>query len=313
MLLIRGQHNLRPEHRACVATIGNFDGVHRGHQAVFGALKQRAKAYGLPSLVITFEPQPIEYLCADKAPPRLTRLGEKLALIQQAGIDRVLLLRFNQALAELPAIAFVEQYLVQGLGVKHLYVGDDFHFGRGREGDFVLLQQLGEIHGYQVENLATVADAGERISSTRVRMALQQGDLSAAQRCLGREYSICGRVMQGHQLGRTIGFPTLNIHMARLRSPIHGVFVVRVDGLQEGVLYGVANVGNRPVLENDDRFLLEVYLFDFNREIYGERVTVSFLQRLRDEKKFDSFELMRKQIKLDVQQARQYLLASQEG
>ena len=303
MLLIRGQHNLRSEHRGCVATIGNFDGVHRGHQAVFEALRLRASEYGLPSLVITFEPQPLEYFRPDEAPPRLTRTREKLQLIRAGGMDRVLLLRFDQDLALMSAQDFVQELLLDALGVRHLYVGDDFRFGRQRCGDFALLRAEGERHGFKVESLSTVSDACGRISSTRVREALSAGDLETARCCLGRDFSISGRVEHGHKRGRTIGFPTMNVGLARRKSPVRGVFAVQVDGLDGVPLNGVANVGNRPTLQGDDRFLLEVHLFGFDRQVYGRQVTVRFIERIRDEKKFDSFDELRVQILHDAAEA----------
>ena len=304
MLLIRGQHNLREHHCGCVATIGNFDGVHLGHKAVLEALKVRAVAHALPSLVIIFEPQPLEYFCPDKAPARLTRLREKLALLREVGIDRVMLLRFDQDLSSLTAEQFVQKMLIDALGVKHLFVGDDFCFGKGRTGNFDLLVNMGRDHGFTVENLATVSTDGERVSSTRIREALAVGDFDTAARCLGREYRMCGRVVHGHKKGRTIGFPTLNIGLARRLSPVKGVFAVQVSGLGDELIDGVANVGNRPVLEGDDQFLLEVHLFDFDRQVYGELVSVRFVERLRDERNFESFELMREQILLDAEMAR---------
>jgi len=304
VLLIRGQHNLREHHCGCVATIGNFDGVHLGHRAVLEALKLRAQAHGLPSLVVIFEPQPLEYFCPEKAPARLTRLREKLALLRDVGIDRVMLMRFDQHLASLTAEQFVQKMLVEALGVKHLFVGDDFRFGKGRSGNFDLLQQMGREQGFEVENLATVSKGGERVSSTLVREALASGDFATAARYLGREYQMCGRVVHGHKKGRTIGFPTLNIGLARRLSPVKGVFAVRVTGLSDEPLDGVANVGNRPVLEGDDQFLLEVHLFDFDRQVYGELVAVRFVERIRDERNFESFEVMREQILLDAEMAR---------
>lgn len=304
MLLIRGQHNLRDHHRGCVATIGNFDGVHLGHQAVLRALRERAAQFGLPSLLITFEPQPLEYFRPSEAPARLTRPREKLELLAALGIDRVLLLRFDQDLAMMQAEDFIRALLVEGLGVRHLYVGDDFRFGRGRTGDFGLLQAQGEQHGFGVENLPTVSDRCGRVSSTRVREALAKGDLKTAACCLGRGYRMSGRVEHGHKRGRTIGFPTMNVGMARLRSPVRGVFAVLVEGLEARPVSGVANVGNRPTLQGDDRFVLEVHLFDFDREVYGRQVSVLFLERIRDERKFESFEALRQQILRDAEQAR---------
>jgi len=307
MQLIRGSHNLRPAHRGCVATIGNFDGVHLGHQAVFAALRQRARAMGLPSLVITFEPQPLEYFRPAEAPARLTRLREKLAAIADCGIDRVLLLEFGAQLAAQSADDFIGQVLVDGLDVRHLYVGDDFRFGQGRVGDFALLQQAGVRHDFGVESLHSVIHLDERVSSTGIRQALADGDLARAAHWLGRDYAICGRVAHGDKRGRTIGFPTMNVDLHRRVSPLRGVFAVRVAGLDDRPLPGVANIGNRPTVAGDDRFLLEVHLFDFDRQVYGRHVEVTFVARIRDEQKFDSFDQLRQQIQADADRARHIL------
>ena len=307
MLLIRGLHNLRSAHRGCVATIGNFDGVHLGHQAVFSALRARARAEGLPATVITFEPQPLEFFRPEQAPARLTRLREKIEAIAGCGIDRVVLIRFNHAFAAIEASDFVRDTLVDRLGVRHLYVGDDFRFGRGRGGDFDLLRRMGAEHGFGVESLDTVSCDGERVSSTRIREALQRGDLEHAAHCLGRRYRICGRVAHGHKRGRTIGFPTMNVPLLRRSTPLRGVFAVEVHGLDARTLPGVANMGNRPTLEGDDRFLLEVHLFDFDGDLYGRLVEVDFIERIRDEHKFASFDALRAQIQRDVVQARAIL------
>ena len=307
MILIRGLHNLRAGHRGCVATIGNFDGVHLGHQSVLDALTARARSAGLPSVVIIFEPQPLEFFRPEQAPARLTRLREKLEAIACSRIDRVLLIRFNARFAAIEAETFVQEVLVQRLGIEHLYVGDDFRFGKGRVGDFALLRSMGEQHGFGVESLNTVADAGLRVSSTRIRQALQEGDLAHAERCLGRRYRICGRVAHGHKRGRTIGFPTMNVALLRRSTPLRGVFAVQVLGLADGPLPGVANIGNRPTLNGDNRFLLEVHLFDFADEVYGRHVEVDFVERIRDEHRFESFDALREQIGRDVVRARAIL------
>lgn len=306
--LIRGLHNLRSIHRGCVATIGNFDGVHLGHQAVFNALAERAGALGAPTTVITFEPQPMEFFRPAGAPARLTRLREKIEAIAACGIDRVLLIRFNRRFAALEAEDFVRRHLVDQLGIRHLYVGDDFRFGRARQGDFALLRRLGDALGFAVESLSTVAcEGGERISSTRIREALSRGDLVLAEHCLGRPYRVCGRVAHGHKRGRSIGFPTMNIPLLRRATPLRGVFAVRVLGLARTALPGVANLGNRPTLAGDDRFLLEVHLFDFEHEVYGRQVEVDFVARIRDERKFESFDALREQIGRDAAAAREIL------
>lgn len=306
MQVIRGLHNLRSEHRGCVATIGNFDGVHLGHQAVFKHVRAQADSFGLPSTVITFEPQPMEYFAPDAAPARLTRIREKLQAVKDAGIDRVVLLEFGPKLASMSAEDFVQELLVAGLDVRYLFVGDDFRFGRGREGGINLLREVGQAHGFEVANMNTFMDGEARISSTRIREALAKGDLELAERNLGRPYRICGRVAHGDARGRTIGFPTANIDLHRKVSPVHGVFAVTLHGLAEGVLPGVANIGNRPTVEGDSRCLLEVHLFDFSRLIYGEHVQVEFCERLRDELRFESFEALRQQIERDAAAARAY-------
>ncbi len=304
MQLIRGLHNLRPEHRGCVATIGNFDGVHLGHQAVFRHLLQKAGERGLPATVITFEPQPQEYFSPERAPARLTRLREKLQALRDVGIQRVVLLEFNQRLAAMSAADFVQRLLLDGLAVDYLFVGDDFRFGHGREGDIGFLRQTGARHGFGVENMNTFAVGDERVSSTRIRELLASGDLSRAAHYLGRPYRICGRVAHGDARGRTIGFPTANIDLHRRVSPLRGVYAVEVYGLGASPLPGVANIGNRPTVTGDPRYLLEVHLFDFDRTIYGEHVQVEFCRKLRDEQRFDSFEQLRQQIELDSQAAR---------
>ncbi len=303
MDIIRGQHNLGPEHRGCVATIGNFDGVHRGHIAVLDALRTQAKQQQLPALVILFEPQPLEYIQPEQAPVRLTRLATKLHLLQQQGIDRVLVLRFDQSFAAQSAEAFIQQLLVQQLGVQHLYVGDDFRFGRDREGDIGLLQRIGAQQGYIVEQLGTVLAGVERISSTRIRAALAVGDMAEAKHCLGRDYALTGRVRRGDQRGRTWGFPTLNLPLQERSCALRGVYRVAVSG-PGGPWQGVANVGWRPTVAAGLSLLLEVHLLDVECNLYGARVQVRFVQRIRDEQTFAHFAELQAQIKRDVQQAR---------
>ncbi|MCU7918392.1 MAG: bifunctional riboflavin kinase/FAD synthetase [Candidatus Thiodiazotropha sp. (ex Epidulcina cf. delphinae)] len=307
MQLVRGLHNLKSDHHGCVATIGNFDGVHLGHQSVFRHLMEKGAEVGLPTTVVTFEPQPREFFQAATAPARLTRLREKLQAIKETGVRRVVVLEFNKRLAAMSAETFVEELLVQGLGARFLSVGDDFRFGRGRQGDFELLQRMGRRHGFEVENMNTYKLDADRVSSTRIRELLTQGDLKTAAQCLGRPYRICGRVAHGDERGRTIGFPTMNVDLHRRVSPLQGVYAVKVDGLDTQQLPGVANIGVRPTVEGDNRYLLEVHLFDFDRSVYGEHVTVAFVQKLRDEQRFDSFEALRQQIWRDAAQAREIL------
>jgi riboflavin kinase/FMN adenylyltransferase len=305
MELIRGLHNLRPRHRGCVATIGNFDGVHLGHQAVLGQLAEKAEAMGLPTVVITFEPQAQEFFAPEKAKPRLTRLREKYQALRRYSIDRVLCLRFDRALADLDAEDFIDKVLLQGLDVKYLVVGDDFRFGKGRHGTFDLLHQTGQRAGFPVVNMHTFSIDGVRVSSTRIRQALEQGDLGLAEKLLGRPYRMCGRVAHGDKRGRTIGFPTANIHLHRKTSPVQGVYAVEMFGIEGEPLAGVANVGNRPTVDGS-RSLLEVHLFDFSAEIYGCYVHVNFLHKIRDEMKFESFQQLQLQIIEDAKQARQW-------
>jgi len=303
MEFIRSQAQLRPRHRGCVATIGNFDGVHRGHQVIIQQVKARAQHFDLPSVVIIFEPQPQEFFAPDKAPARLTRLREKLLALQQYQVDRVLCLHFNRQFAKLAATDFIEQILINGLQIKHLVVGDDFHFGQGRQGNFATLQQAGQQHDFTVENCHTFILGESRVSSTRIRTAMAQGDLHTAQQLLGRTYRLCGRVRYGQQLGRSLGFPTANIFLHRTKSPINGVFAIKMYGVTEQPLLGVANLGTRPTV-GGVRLLLEVHLFDFNQSIYGRYVEVEFVQQLRAEKKFPSFNDLKQQIQLDAQAAR---------
>ncbi|MGA7800940.1 MAG: bifunctional riboflavin kinase/FAD synthetase [Gammaproteobacteria bacterium] len=308
MELIRGLHNLRPEHRGCAATIGNFDGVHLGHQAVLGQLSERAGALGLPTCVITFEPTPMEYFAPEKAPARLTRLREKLLALRRFSVDRVLCLRFDQRLAGLSPADFVRTVLADGLGVRYLVVGDDFRFGKGRQGDFPFIQRAGQEYGFQVVNMHTFNVDGGRVSSTRIRDALAGGDMAAAEKLLGRPYRMCGRVAHGDRRGRTIGFPTANIHLHRHATPVQGVFAVELFGLDREPVAGVANVGTRPTVDGT-RTLLEVHLFDFDQDIYGRYVYVNFLRKLRPEMRFESFEALKEQIHQDAQAARAYFAA----
>jgi riboflavin kinase/FMN adenylyltransferase len=305
MEFIRGLPNLRPRHRDCVATIGNFDGVHLGHLAVLGQVAEKAAQLQRPTTVIIFEPQPQEYFAPDTAPPRLTRLREKLLALRRYSVDRVLCLPFDRRLAAMPAEAFIDQVLVQGLAVRYLVVGDDFRFGKGRQGDFSLLQQTGAAQGFTVATMHTFNIDSERVSSTRVRAALACGDLHGAEKLLGRPYRMCGRVAHGDKRGRSIGFPTANIHLHRHATPVQGVFAVELFGLEGEPVAGVANVGSRPTVDGT-RSLLEVHLFDFDSDIYGRYVHVDFLHKLRAEQRFDSFQALKQQILCDAEQAREF-------
>lgn len=307
MKLIRGLHNIRLAHANCVATIGNFDGVHLGHQQVLTNLIETAKVKDLPAVVIIFEPQPQEYFAKTQAPARLTRLQEKIKWMSQHAVDTLLCIKFNHSLAQLSAEAFIEQVLVQHLGIRHLVVGDDFRFGRGRVGDFNMLQQFGLQYGYTVSNTHSFYQQGLRVSSTAIRTLLQQHQLQQAAALLGRPYSIMGRVIHGDKKGRTIGFPTANIDLHRLNSPVNGVFAVQVTMEKTGQRYpGIANIGKRPTMQGQNA-RLEVHVFDFDSNLYGQRLNVELVDFIRDEMKFASFEQLRQQIVMDCQLARQKL------
>lgn len=305
MELIRGLRNLPRFPRGCVATIGNFDGVHLGHQAVLGQLAEKAQELGLPAVVITFEPYPQEFFARGATPPRLTRFREKIQALRRYSVDRVLCLRFDRALASTPAEDFIRRILIEGLGVRYLVVGDDFRFGHRRQGDFAMLKAAGAQQGFQVANRHTFSIDGARVSSTRIREALARGDLRGAEKLLGRPYRMCGRVARGDQRGRMLGFPTANIYLHRKASPVQGVFAVEVFGLDAEPLPGVANVGTRPTVDGT-RALLEVHLFDFAQDIYGRYVQVDFLHKLRDEQRFASLDELKRQIAVDGQQARDF-------
>ncbi len=305
MELIRHLHNLRPHHRGCVLTIGNFDGVHLGHQAVIGQLAEKAAELHLPSTLMTFEPYPQEFFNPTAALPRLSRFREKLLALRRFAVDRVLCLRFDERLADMSARDFVSEVLVARLGVRYLVVGDDFRFGWQREGDFQLLQEAGGQHGFQVARMHTVELAGERISSTRIRAALAQGHMALAEQMLGRPYRMCGRVVHGEKRGRDLGFPTANIDLHRMVSPVTGVFAVELFGVAGEPVPGVANVGVRPTVSGA-KARLEVHLFDFNGDIYGAHVHVDFLHKIRQERRFDSLQALVKQIELDIEDARRF-------
>ena len=312
MELVRGLYNLRPEHRGCAATIGSFDGVHLGHQSVLMQLAEQGSCRQLPVTLVTFEPQPREYFMPDVAPARLTRFREKLEVLQHCGIDRVVCLRFDDRLAKLAPDDFIQRILLDGLDVKYLVVGDDFRYGKARSGNFKMLEQAGQRHGFPVVNMHTFCVDNARVSSTRIREALQQGDLSAAEALLGRPFWMSGRVAHGDKRGRTIGFPTANIFLHRTAVPVDGVFAVEMHGVDGQPLPGVANVGTRPTV-GGTRSLLEVHLFDFDRDIYGCHVRVCFLKKLRPERRFDSFDKLKLQIQQDAGQARDFFRLAQSG
>jgi len=288
-------------------TIGNFDGVHLGHQAMLAHLRTAASARALPACVMTFEPHPREFFAPDQAPVRLTTLREKCELLAQHGVDRVQICRFNFALAQVTAEEFIERILVRGMGVRWLQVGDDFRFGARRAGDLAMLKAFSARHGYEVETMPTVMLEGVRVSSTAVRDALAGGDVAQAQSLLGRPYSISGRVVRGDQLGRKLGFPTANVQMRHNRPPLCGIFAVEFHRADGSVMRGVASLGVRPTVKARGAApVLEVYLFDFAAEIYGEHVRVEFLHKFRDEAKYVDIDTLQRQIAQDVADAKNF-------
>lgn len=305
MKLIRGIHNLSQAPHGCVLTIGNFDGVHRGHQALLQGLCEEGRARGLPVVVMIFEPQPLELFAGDKSPARLTRLREKLRLLAQCGVDYVLCVRFDRRFAALTAQAFVSDLLVDKLGVKFLAVGDDFRFGAGRQGDFLLLQTAGQKYGFDVTSTQTFCSGGARVSSTAVRQALSDDDLTLAEALLGHPFSISGRVVHGDELGRTIGFPTANIPLRRQVSPVKGVYAVEVAGLGDTLLPGVANIGTRPTVAGV-RQQLEVHLLDIAMDLYGRHIDVVLRKKIRNEQRFTSLDELKAQIAKDELTAREF-------
>jgi len=294
-------------------TIGNFDGVHRGHHAMLQTLVAKSRALGLPSCVLTFEPHPREFFAPAAAPTRLARLREKLELIAEAGVDRVHILRFDARLAALDAARFIDDVLLGGLGARWLLVGRDFRFGARRSGDFALLEAAAARSGFGLEAMPEVMNSGERVSSSGVRAALAAGNLKRAARLLGREYTMSGRVAHGEKLGRRLGFATANIVLRR-RPPLAGVFAVEAE-LEEthAVQRGVASVGRRPTVKEDAPPLLEVHLFDWAEDIYGRHLRVKFLAKLRDEEKYDGLEALRSAIARDVTRAKDYFDRNRNG
>ncbi len=314
---IRGLYNLRPRHRGCVATIGSFDGVHLGHQAILQQVTDKARQLGLPSLAMIFEPQPHEYFAGDKAPARLMRLREKLQTLFAAGIDRVLCLQFNAKFSHMSAQDFIDQILIDGLAVKYLVVGDDFRFGAERRGDYQLMKAQGGRYGFDVCDTHTLEVEGERISSTRIRRELSCNRFDTAAGLLGKPYVITGRVVYGKQLGRQLGVPTANVQLRRYRSPIVGVFAVRArlqgcEAMAGRRIEGVANVGVRPTVEGDSQPVLEVHLFDFDEQIYGCTLSVEFCYKLREEQKFASLAALKAQINQDIEAARVFFQAAEQ-
>jgi riboflavin kinase/FMN adenylyltransferase len=301
---------LRPGGGPTGLTIGNFDGVHRGHRAMLDRLVAKAREQSLPCSVLTFEPHPREFFSPATAPTRLSRLREKLEMITEAGIDRTHVLRFGARLAAMSAERFIEDVLIRGMGVRWLLVGRDFRFGAKRAGDFALLKAAGARQGFGVEAMEDVLEGAQRISSSGVRAALAAGKLEDAARLLGRPYTMSGRVAHGEKLGRTLGFPTANLVLRRL-PPLAGIFAVEVAVEETGAgamraLRGVASVGRRPTVKENAAPLLEVHLFDWTGNLYGRHLRVTFLRKLRDEAKYEGLEALRAAIARDAADAKDY-------
>jgi len=313
MHLIRGLAHLKHLKNGCVLTIGNFDGVHSGHRKVIENLAVKGKELSLPVVVMIFEQQPLEFFLGENAPSRLMRLREKVIQFKSLPVDELLVVRFDQTFANYPAEAFISDVLVKKLNVKHLVIGDDFHFGKARCGNFSMLKEKGLLFGFEVEDTNSFFIKKQRVSSTLIRDALGDGDLSKAKQMIGTDFSVCGRVAHGNKLGRTIGFPTANIQMFRKNTPITGVFAVTMSGISNKEIKGIANVGTRPTVDGGKRVILETHLFDFNEEIYGQYVEVHFKQKIRDEKRFDSFDELKQQIQKDSVIAKQILQINTNG
>jgi len=294
-------------------TVGNFDGIHRGHQAMLARLVGEARRRTLVSCVLTFEPHPREFFAPHSAPTRLTSLREKLELLAAHEVERVHVQRFTGTFARLESALFVEQVLAKRLRARWLLIGEDFRFGAKRAGDISLLKSLGPRYGCEVEIMPVVTASGVRVSSSAVRAALAAGDLASAQALLGRPYSISGRIVHGRKLGRELGFATANVQLRHNRPPLSGIFAVRASGAGASPLPAVASLGVRPTITASGRAVLEVHLFDFSDDLYGAHVRVEFLHKIRDEERYADLETLKAQIELDCQAARSFLLEHRDG
>lgn len=305
MELIRGVHNLRARHAGCVATIGNFDGLHLGHRTIIEEVIRQARRHDQKAAVMLFEPQPVEFFAPDKAPPRLMTLRDKIRALAELDVDQVLCARFDEHFRSRSARNFVQQLLVEGLGIRHLVVGDDFRFGQDRSGDFAYLQAAGREFDFTVDNTPTCEQGGERVSSTRIREALTGGDLTTARALLGRVYSISGRVHHGDEIGRTIDVPTANLQPGHNRMAVAGIYAVTVTGggLQDAP--AVANVGPRPTVAGREN-RLEVHVLDYDGDLYEQHLEVAFRHFIRPEEKYDGLEALKTAIRRDIEQARTY-------
>lgn len=314
MQIIRGLHNCQTKHQNGVITIGNFDGLHLGHQKMLEQLNAEASRLNTHRCLMTFEPLPREYFAkGNLGTARLMNRNEKIRVLNDftptLRPEYLMFLNFNESLASMSAIDFIEQILVQQLKIKSVIIGDDFRFGNDRQGDLALLQQYGEKHQFSVSSIESHCIDDNRVSSSLIREALIENQLGHADRMLGRAYKICGHVSHGEKRGRTIGFPTANIHLHRAETPLRGVYSVTMHSQKHGDIAGIANLGYRPTVDGK-HVQLEVHLFDFDQTIYGERVCVSFQHKIREEKKFESFDDLKQQIKIDCEQARSLLAAN---
>ncbi len=309
MKIIRGTKQHLSDPQSCVATIGNFDGIHTGHQSIISDVKSIATLLNYPTTVISFEPLPKEFFSKqfDKpAPARIYPFRDKAQMLNNLGIDQFVCLSFSQLLSAMPAETFIRDILVRRLNIKHIVVGDDFRFGKQRLGDFALLKQIGSELGMNVSNTPTVELNGSRISSTRIREHLAKGEISQANILLGAPYLLSGRIRHGDKRGRTIGFPTLNLRLPDSIAPARGVYAVKIHGLEEKTLSGVANIGTRPTVSGLET-RLETHIFDFNRQVYGEQVCIELVEFLRAEKKFENLDGLMVQITKDSEFAKTIL------
>jgi len=306
MELVRGLHNISRTPEGCVLTVGNYDGVHLGHQKMIGVLKRRAAELRSTATVLVFEPSSKEFIDPEGAPPRLTRWREKFLALAAQGVDRLVTLRFDEYVREMTPECFVDELIVAALGTRHIVVGNDFRYGCNAGGTIDSLRAAGEAHGFGVEQIAPFVFDGVRVSSTAVRERLSRSDFAGAKRLLGRPYRMLGRVIHGRELGRRLGFPTANLRLMRRKPPVRGVMAVRVFGIEPEALIAVASLGTRPTVDGTD-MLLEVHVFDFAGDLYGREIEVEFVAKLRDEVKFDSLDALTVQMKADAAQAREVL------
>ena len=312
MELVRGLHNISQRHRGCVLTVGNYDGVHLGHQQMIGVLKARAAQLRFAATVLVFEPSSKEFIDPDGAPPRLTRWREKFLALAAQGVDRLVTLRFDECMRAMTPRAFVDELIVERLGTRHMVVGDDFRYGSNAGGTIETLRSAGQVHGFGVEQIAPFVFDGVRVSSTAVRERLEIADYPGAARLLGRPYRMMGRVVHGRRLGRALGFPTANLRLMRRKPPVWGISAVWVHGIDSRPLPGVASLGTRPTV-NGIEPLLEAHVFDFSGDLYGRHIEVEFVAKLRDEVKFDSLDAMTVQMKIDAARARDLLSKVDSG